>query len=92
MRLIDADALHAATCAECTLQGNECLGDDYCDWDSIYHINHAPTIDAIPVEWLREKANGNDFLIGRAARFILHAWEWENNPSPTCGPDYCDID
>lgn len=34
-------------------------------------------VDAIPVEWLREKANGNDFVTGRAARFILRAWEKE---------------
>lgn len=52
MRPIDADALRAETCAECTLHGEKCLGDD-CDWDSIYHIDHAPTVDAIPVEWIR---------------------------------------
>lgn len=40
-------------------------------------VNGIPTIDAIPVGWLREKANGNDFVIGRAARFILRTWEQE---------------
>ena len=34
-------------------------------------------VDAIPVEWLREKINGNNFVIGRAARFMLHAWKQE---------------
>lgn len=43
----------------------------------MYNTENAPTIDAIPVEWLREKANGNDFVIGRAARFILRTWEQE---------------
>lgn len=43
MRLIDADALKKSICAECTLYPNRCLKDN-CDWDSIYHIEHAPTI------------------------------------------------
>ena len=34
-------------------------------------------VDAIPMKWLREKINGNNFVIGRAARFMLHAWEQE---------------
>lgn len=34
-------------------------------------------VEAIPVKWLREKTNGNNFVIGRAARFMLHAWEQE---------------
>lgn len=64
-------------------------------WGRVWYVRcskrNART-DGYPVEWLREKANGNDFLIGRAARLMLHAWEWENNPSPTCGSDYCNID
>lgn len=63
------------------------------DYDPMFRVTHddefsqyaadalallkAPAIDAIPVEWLREKANGNDFVIGRAARFVLRAWEQE---------------
>lgn len=47
MRLIDADALRAGTCAECALVGEKCLGDE-CDWDSIKHIDEAPTVDAVP--------------------------------------------
>lgn len=71
MRLIDADALNkelqkrvGSPTEEKLYEANLCIID-------------APTIDAIPVEWLREKANGNDFVIGRAARFILRAWEKE---------------
>jgi len=40
-------------------------------------LNDVPAVDAVPVEWLREKTNNNNFVIGRAARFILHAWEQE---------------
>jgi len=47
MRLIDADALKAGICAECTLHPDRCLKDN-CDWASIYHIDNAPTIDAVP--------------------------------------------
>lgn len=91
MRLIDADALRAATCAECALKGEKCLGDD-CDWDSIYHIDHAPTVDAIPVEWLREKMKTPLITSANPFDYVLDAWEQENNPSPTCGPDYCEIE
>lgn len=48
MRLIDADALRHSHCVECTLYPYKCLGKD-CDWGSIYHIDHAPTVDAEPV-------------------------------------------
>lgn len=48
------------------------------DWESHKKaLEDLPAVDAIPVEWLREKANGNDFVIGRAARFILRTWEQE---------------
>lgn len=44
MRLIDADALRNGLCVECTLYPDKCLKDK-CDWGSIYHIDHAPTVD-----------------------------------------------
>ena len=55
MRLIDADELRHSHCVECTLYPDKCLGKD-CDWGSIYHIDHAPTVDAEPVrhgKWWR---------------------------------------
>ena len=57
MRLIDADELRAGTCAECALKGEKCLGDD-CDWDSVWHIDHAPTVPAIPLAWLDAQIHG----------------------------------
>ena len=53
----------------------EWLRRNYSDEDFAAHVDRKK--DAIPVEWLQEKANGNDFVIGRAARFILHTWEQE---------------
>lgn len=48
-RLIDADALRLTHCTECTLWGKTCFGNNQdCDWDCIYHIDHAETV--IPAE------------------------------------------
>ena len=44
-RLIDADALRLTHCTECTLWGKTCFGNNQdCDWDCIYHIDHAETV------------------------------------------------
>lgn len=56
MRLIDADELRHSHCVECTLYPDKCLEKD-CDWGSIYHIDHAPTVEAIPVEKIQELYN-----------------------------------
>ena len=56
MRLIDGDELRHSHCVECTLYPDKCLGKD-CDWGSIYHIDHAPTVEAIPISWLQTKAD-----------------------------------
>lgn len=53
MKLIDADELKLSHCKECTLYPNQCLKDN-CDWDSIYHIKIAKTVEAIPIEWIEE--------------------------------------
>lgn len=45
--LIDRDKLKHGFCVECTLYPDNCLGEN-CDWGSIYHIEHAPTV--IPAE------------------------------------------
>lgn len=52
------------------------------------------TADAVPVEWLREKMMMDAYneKLSISAENVLEAWEQDNNPSPTCGPDYCDID
>lgn len=57
MRLIDADALRHSHCVECTYYyEDKCLEKNggECDWDSIYHIDIAPTVDAVPVVRCKE--------------------------------------
>lgn len=88
--LISRAALKSGICAECTLVGDNCLGAD-CDLDIIYHIEHAPTVDAIPVEWLRKRMQAPLVTDANPFVYVLEAWEHDNNHSPTCCPDYCDI-
>lgn len=76
MRLIDADALKAKirdTAAEGTIA-------DYCKRVMVECLdNDAPTIDAIPVEWLEEHdSEGNEF--GRRYITVVEAlsmWQKE---------------
>ena len=85
MRLIDADALRDGICAECTLNGEKCLGDD-CDWDAIGHIKEAPTINAVPVEWLKRrmekgmdarvlKGDMEEAFIARSCWNVMEVWK-----------------
>lgn len=61
MRLIDADALKtkrgmAHRCEDCKHNARMCQSNqDYTRMDICGMLADAPTIDAIPVEWLREK-------------------------------------
>lgn len=70
MRLIDADALDYALGAS--------------DEDIYFHhmLEDAPTIDAIPVEWLREKrvmhpTTDAEILHNSVIRAVLVMWERE---------------
>ena len=83
MRLIDKDALqqHFADmqkyerCA-CNFvdDGGEPATEWYCVEDA---LDNAPTIDAIPVEWLRQEAMKDDGLINSAIRGLLMKWQKE---------------
>ena len=42
-------------------------------------ITDAPTVDAIPVEWLREKAQTPCMSCDNPFDYVLTAWEEENN-------------
>ena len=71
MRLIDADALiakpaniaktFARSDAQKSLMGRV-----------MFNTEKAPTIDAIPVEWLMDMANRGDFVYGAVVR-----WKYE---------------
>lgn len=72
MRLVDADALERqiqeAYCAECDdYNGIRCraCGVD----DALIQVDAAPTIDAIPVEWLMDLANRGDFVYSAVVRW-----------------------
>ncbi len=79
MRLIDADQLrekigfHVTTMSVCSsveeanaklCMKNRCLED----------VENAPTVDAIPVEWLKEQAKDNYDYSGTLIRGLLSEW------------------
>lgn len=63
MRLVDADALyeevadHVTSVSVCAT-AQQAIGQTDFKWRCLEDIHNAPTIDAIPVEWLREKMRG----------------------------------
>lgn len=91
MRLIDADALPNELFKKRVHDGEELEPMMYFE-DAVKVVENAPTIDAIPVEWLREKMQKPLITSANPFDYVLEAWEQDNKPSPTCGPDYCDID
>ena len=54
-------------------------------------LDMAPAVEAIPVEWLREKMKKPLITSANPFDYVLDAWGHDDMPSPTCGPDYCDI-
>ena len=82
MRLIDGDALKDEMRAGCVPIGlggiTGVTGDD----DSIEdYIDNAPTIDAIPVEWMRNEMNmaddRGDSEMTDAISWLLQTWQEE---------------
>ena len=81
-RLIDADALKTVMhrrhdlFSGCTNPPEKARRDELVQ--VIVDINNAPTIDAIPVEWLTEKANDAPNQVMQAAiDFLLIVWKNE---------------
>lgn len=84
MRLIDADELRKGICAECTLYDHETgvcnIPGGECDWDSIYHIDHARTVEAIPIDWIADWLAYNQRRIDDgenaddSVEWMLRAW------------------
>ena len=74
MRLIDADALNKE------LQKRVGSPDDEKLYEANLCIIDAPTIDAIPVTWLRDKLldmPNADEALSKAAWRVMRAWEKE---------------
>lgn len=78
MRLIDADKLHA-TCNVAIVNGKLELD----GWIAAKRISEAPTVKAIPIEWIEKKAQ--EFLMNRNFRWatdfqeVVDMWKVENN-------------
>lgn len=68
MRLIDADDLIITI-----------LTHDLCDTEQIdKDILEAPTVDAIPVEWLRKQLDRYECSTYEGIETVLELWEKEN--------------
>lgn len=82
MRLVDADALienmegHVTTMSVC-LTTIEARAKSEMKRTCISDVANAPTIDAIPVEWLRQKAEENSHYAEPyfAFAYVLHEWQ-----------------
>lgn len=81
MRLIDADALkeeiefHPTSVSVC-MTVEQALGETNFKMRCLEDIDSAPTIDAIPVEWLRQKMQKP--LMTSANPFDYVLCEWQN--------------
>lgn len=70
-RLIDAEALKKTFCAEC----NHTISCEDCDID--FHFEHlAPTVDAIPIAWLEEQAEGTTYQ--HRVEGLIERWRREH--------------
>lgn len=68
-RLIDAEALKKTFCAEC----NHTILCEDCDID--FHFERlAPTVDAIPIEWMEKYADLNRFTTRDGQVIIRFRW------------------
>ena len=63
MRLIDADALKLDIM--CVYGSNP----QYINW-----LNHAPTVDAVPVEFIKGEIKNNKGFYNSSLRRLLDAW------------------
>ena len=87
IRLIDADALRRAFDVKCVEEcaccpessghtvmvgGIKCKTHDHCGL-----LDNAPTIDAIPVEWILENTKDNYDYSGTIARGLISEWRKE---------------
>lgn len=86
MRMIDADALMLKICGEgCGCMPDQC-GYPYCGKEANEircrtgeYVENAPTIDAIPVGWLDDRANDitRAPLYRRYAQMLMDEWQKE---------------
>lgn len=74
MRLVDAEALESETCCGCKNYEHKYSNCIDCA------LANAPTIDAIPAEWLNNKMldlQNKDKALSKAAWLVLYGWQKE---------------
>lgn len=76
MRLIDADALPNELFKKHVHDGEELVPMLYYD-DAVKVAEDAPTIPAIPVEWLKAMADKPEATCGNPYQYVLDAWQEE---------------
>ena len=90
MRLIDADALakEFKRMQDCDPNDNHYMGyashflnsgqEPSTEWDCVENaLENAPTIDAIPVEWMKQKTEHPDSYTKGSAKWMLGCWKRE---------------
>lgn len=79
MRPIDADALREYLDKRRTFEAMDGRNKAYGKGvrDAMKDVDAAPTIDAVPVEWLRQKAEENSHYAEPyfAFAYVLHEWQ-----------------
>lgn len=76
VRLIDADALPNELFKRHVHDGEELVPMLYYD-DAVKVVEDAPTIPAIPVEWIKALTNHSDLYTRGAAKWVLGCWKKE---------------
>lgn len=74
MRQIDGDALKDALFQKHVHDGEELEPMLYLD-DAMKVVDEVPTIDAIPVEWLKKLTHHNDSYTRASAKWVLGCWK-----------------
>ena len=85
MKLIDVDALRAdygmaEDCKDCETGYRSCEYDriyskmDFCGW-----LDDAPTVDAVPVSWIKEQAKKRDKAVASILMLTVQEWKDETD-------------
>ena len=82
MRLGDLDALYEevadrVTSVSVCATAQQAIGQTDFKWRCLEDIHNAPTIDAIPVEWLRKKREVAIWQFSGAIDWLLSEWQKE---------------
>ena len=84
MRLVDADSLKICLQNHYGVIEQDCsISEKFADGAisgidaATFEVDAAPTIDAIPVEWIKALTNHSDMFTRGAAKWVLGCWKKE---------------